>query len=344
MFSVILTLLVAGVLAGLVQYFVDFKKLATPEVQASDLTEEEQINWWKKFFKEHWQIPAYIIIGIAGAALVPMFNAIVTLNGLENFEEYINCEKNCAIHKWSFLVLLGYGIVLGYSAVRLLKNVATMLLGRMTTQQSQQQSSMLSVSSRMDELQRQVSSSMYNMATQMPTSQNALNYDDDNEAQKIIAAAGPMASSNCAENSPPWENKPWRPAESLKQLLKQVNLLAPRRSKASDGLIGDISHQQRTSDHNPWVLDVTTGIVTALDITNDPANGCDCNKIAQSLQLGKDARVKYVIWNRQIMSSTIDPWQWRPYNGTNPHDKHIHVSVNCEKAFYDSVAAWSVKC
>lgn len=51
----------------------------------------------------------------------------------------------------------------------------------------------------------------------------------------------------------------WRIAESLQQLLDQVNQMAPGRSKASDGAIGDTSHQSRRSDHNPWVTDGNIG-------------------------------------------------------------------------------------
>ena len=55
----------------------------------------------------------------------------------------------------------------------------------------------------------------------------------------------------------------WRVAESLQRLLDQVNQMAPVRSKASDGAIGDASHQTRDSDHNPWVTDGNIGVVTA---------------------------------------------------------------------------------
>lgn len=116
-----------------------------------------------------------------------------------------------------------------------------------------------------------------------------------------------------------------RLAKSLEYLRTQVNELAPGRSKASDGWIGDRSHAGRFSDHNPDKY----GIVRALDITHDPANGVDGNKIAAALFAGRDKRVKYVIWDGRIMSGSKgpNPWQWRTYNGKNPHDKHIHISA-----------------
>ena len=50
------------------------------------------------------------------------------------------------------------------------------------------------------------------------------------------------------------------PAPALLQLLRQLDAVWPERSHASDGILGDASHQARVSDHN-------TG--DALDITFD---------------------------------------------------------------------------
>ena len=151
----------------------------------------------------------------------------------------------------------------------------------------------------------------------------------------------------CSMYPRPWPGKPWRAAESLLSLRSHVNALAPNRKKTKDGLIGDEAHMERNSDHNPWVADTegNRGVVTAIDITHDPAGGCDCNKIAESLEQAKDRRVKYVIWNKRIMNSDsisgAAPWTWRTFNG-DPHSGHIHVSVKCDKTFRDSTAAWTV--
>lgn len=119
------------------------------------------------------------------------------------------------------------------------------------------------------------------------------------------------------------KHSPWILAPSLAALLDQVNAAHPKRSKAWDGTIGDERHQQEKSDHNPN----KRGVVCAMDITHDPANGFAGNKFAEALRLAKDERVKYVIWNRHIFSSLVQPWTWRPYNGASPHDHHVHVSV-----------------
>lgn len=134
----------------------------------------------------------------------------------------------------------------------------------------------------------------------------------------------------------------WRPAKSLIQLRDQINQLAPNRSKATDGTIGDASHQSRDSDHNPWVKDGGIGVVTALDITHDPGTGCDCEQIVQSLLNSRDSRIKYIIWNRRIASSTVQPWLWRKYTGPNPHTSHFHLSVKSSKVHYDSQKDWQI--
>ncbi len=133
----------------------------------------------------------------------------------------------------------------------------------------------------------------------------------------------------------------WRPAASLLKIVSQVNEIAPKRKKASDGTIGDQNHSA-TSDHQPKIKDGGQGIVTAADITHDPDRGCDCKSIASSLEKSRDERIKYVIWDRKIMSSEVSPWTWRNYTGSNPHDKHIHISVRPEKKFYDDPRDWDL--
>lgn len=126
----------------------------------------------------------------------------------------------------------------------------------------------------------------------------------------------------------------WRLAKSLETLRDQVNAAYPGRNKTSDGTIGDARHASSTSDHNPN----PAGVVTAIDITHDPAHGVDIGKIAETLRLSKDPRIKYVICNGRIFSSKVSPWVWRQYTGTNAHSKHIHVSVDA--ALYDDARPW----
>ena len=140
--------------------------------------------------------------------------------------------------------------------------------------------------------------------------------------------------------------RPWRVAEALKTLKKQIDAAFPGRSTASDGTIGDVRHQATSSDHNPHVDDGGTGVVTALDITHDPAHGCDAGAIAAQLHASRDPRIKYIIWNRRIANASpigaAPAWAWRVYVGSNPHNKHCHVSVKSAKTLYDDASAWTL--
>lgn len=131
----------------------------------------------------------------------------------------------------------------------------------------------------------------------------------------------------------------WRLAASLIQLRSQINEALPKRDKSSDGSIGDENHASRSSDHNPWVDD---GVVTAIDITHDPQNGFDSYAFADYLKDIKDTRIKYVISNRRIFASEVSPWTWRKYSGSNPHDHHVHISVQSRKGLYDDRHVWEL--
>lgn len=132
----------------------------------------------------------------------------------------------------------------------------------------------------------------------------------------------------------------WRLAKSLDRLRKDVNAKWPNRDTGSDGTIGDESHQTRDSDHNPWVKDGTMGVVTAMDITHDPAHGLDSEQLAEALRKSQDSRIKYIISNKKIASSEVSPWKWRPYRGKNPHNHHVHISVKSTKSVYDDASKW----
>lgn len=131
----------------------------------------------------------------------------------------------------------------------------------------------------------------------------------------------------------------WKLAKSLHTLRDQVNNNYPKRSKKSDGTIGDSAHSKRASDHNPN----SRGDVTALDLTHDPAGGFDAHKFAEHLRAARDPRIKYIISNRRIFSSTGNgAWEWRKYTGSNPHSAHIHISASADHARYNSPEPWKM--
>jgi len=119
------------------------------------------------------------------------------------------------------------------------------------------------------------------------------------------------------------------PAPTLLALRDAINQAFPSRSKASDGIMGDAAHQARASDHNNG---------DALDVTYDPENGPDLDALAVALLA--DPRVHYVIWKQRIANPEIEGGAWRAYSGTNPHTKHLHVSIY--PARRDDVDPWQI--
>lgn len=111
-----------------------------------------------------------------------------------------------------------------------------------------------------------------------------------------------------------------RVAPAAAAILTQATALRPNRSKASDGTIGDKAHRNRVSDHNPD----KRGVVHAADLTHDPGHGMDAHGWAKWLADKRDPRVKYIISNRRIWEPG---YGWAGYGGSNPHNKHVHVSV-----------------
>lgn len=128
----------------------------------------------------------------------------------------------------------------------------------------------------------------------------------------------------------------WRLARSLSVLRCELDAAHPNRSTGWDGTVGDEAHSARTSDHNPN----ESGVVCAADVTHDPVNGVDGSRLAHRATL--DPRTKYVIWNRRIWSRDRRSEGWRPYEGDNPHDHHVHISVGPGVDLYDSPKTWGV--
>lgn len=132
----------------------------------------------------------------------------------------------------------------------------------------------------------------------------------------------------------------WRNAKAIERLRDQINERFPTRSIASDGTIGDEAHQSRTSDHNPWILGRDgKRVVSAIDITHDPAHGVNCHLLAQQLIDSRDRRIKYIIWNNRIVAGRDgpSPWVWRKGKG---HTLHLHLSVEEDERLYDDDSDW----
>ena len=112
------------------------------------------------------------------------------------------------------------------------------------------------------------------------------------------------------------------------QLREQFDDTFPNRDRSSDGWIGDTRHSARPSDHNP---DAKTGVVRAIDVDRDVSGSAKPDlmpDIADQIRLAAkagDKRIAYVIFEGRIASSRMG-WRWRKYTGSNPHNKHCHIS------------------
>ena len=120
------------------------------------------------------------------------------------------------------------------------------------------------------------------------------------------------------------------PAEACKQALRDATARWGNRSRVSDGIMGDASHQARPSDHN-------TG--NAFDLSHDPAHNVDCERLSRLVI--NDPRVTYVIWNHLIYSRDRASEGWRAYTGANSHTHHMHVSIAAGSRDDTSPWVWS---
>lgn len=137
----------------------------------------------------------------------------------------------------------------------------------------------------------------------------------------------------------------WRNAQASMVLVAEINRRWPNRDKSSDGTIGDAAHAARTSDHNPWLVKGGQGVVRARDVDKD---GIDAAWIVEHLRkLGamRDPRLwpaGYIIFNRRITKPDFSGW--KTYTGSNPHDKHFHVSFSTDTSArgFDSTSGWGI--
>jgi hypothetical protein len=120
-------------------------------------------------------------------------------------------------------------------------------------------------------------------------------------------------------------------APSLARARTAVNTRWPGRDKRSDGWIGDQAHQARTSDHNP----AASGVVRALDLDKD---GLHVPTVLAAFIL--HGATRYVIHRRKIyhVDNLFKP---KAYTGANPHEGHIHVSIEHSKQAENWSGGWA---
>jgi len=112
-------------------------------------------------------------------------------------------------------------------------------------------------------------------------------------------------------------------------VLRQATAIKPSRKKVSDGLLPSAAHinQNPNSDHN-------TGY--GVDLTHDKLGGIDCHNIFEELKA--DKRVKYLIFQGKIWSADRASEGDRDYDGSNKHNKHLHISI--KEGCGDDTSPW----
>lgn len=110
--------------------------------------------------------------------------------------------------------------------------------------------------------------------------------------------------------------------------------------------IGDEKHSTnpRDSQHAPddgksGGPGDTPGEVDALDfMAGHGVSAADLDELWDGLVRSRDPRILYVIHNRHIVSSVVEPWKVRPYTGKDPHTDHVHLSAN--DRYRDNESDW----
>jgi murein L,D-transpeptidase YcbB/YkuD len=145
----------------------------------------------------------------------------------------------------------------------------------------------------------------------------------------------------------------WILIPCLVTLRKEFDKIAPGRDHASDGSIGNLAHQQESSDHNPDETGRTPysdtdklNEVHAIDVDDDlRKTGWTMDRAVQIIvtrhRAGLDDRLQNVIYNRRIWSRS---WGWaaRAYTGASTHTEHAHFSARYTTAQESDTRAWGL--
>ncbi|WP_080055297.1 hypothetical protein [Spirosoma aerolatum] len=132
----------AGSIGGLIGYLVFVKGLRLPPDANSggaSFSVDAPSSIWERlyaFIRNHWELFAYLLLGISGALLVPLINIWVG-GGLKGIEELASqllpTDKAGTANElttWQKLIVFDYGLVFGYAANRLFGGLTNALLAR----------------------------------------------------------------------------------------------------------------------------------------------------------------------------------------------------------------------
>ena len=139
-----------------------------------------------------------------------------------------------------------------------------------------------------------------------------------------------------------------------KALFAEFDRIAPSRDHTSDGTVGDLTHQQEVSDHNP---DETGSVpihdadhineIHAIDVDNNlRESDLTMEKVVQFLlgrcRSGAEKRLRYIIYNRRIWSASSG-WVQKPYAGASAHTEHAHFSFSYVSSLEASAASYHLE-
>jgi GH25 family lysozyme M1 (1,4-beta-N-acetylmuramidase) len=141
----ILTLALSGILAGLVNYIIIVKKLQLPNSTGTfaltALVFNPPVKKSVRFFRaviaylqKHWELVGYMIVGIAGASVVPLFNALFGPIKVDP-PSGSSGALNLTVDSKGLLVLFGYGLIFGMFANTIFKDILGVLRGQMSQMQ-----------------------------------------------------------------------------------------------------------------------------------------------------------------------------------------------------------------
>lgn len=150
----------------------------------------------------------------------------------------------------------------------------------------------------------------------------------------------------------------WILIACLKQLFAEFDAIAPRRSHASDGSIGDAAHAREVSDHNPdetgkvpihdadhinevHAIDVDNKLGIHVDGYSDPMEGA-VQFLLKRCRSGAETRLRYIIYNRRIWDYRSD-WAEKAYTGASAHTEHAHFSASYDSDKEASTASWHLE-
>jgi len=146
----------------------------------------------------------------------------------------------------------------------------------------------------------------------------------------------------------------WILIAAAHSLFGEFDLIAPERSHASDGSIGDAAHSKEVSDHNP---DETGAVpihdadhineVHAIDVDaalREP--GLTMEAVVQFIlgrcRSGAEKRLRYIIYNERIWEAD-NGWKQRAYKGKSLHIEHAHFSFSYTTSLEASIVPWRLE-